>query len=225
MITALRSRAKLELNRLALDPYCKLYLPLRKLDGDSFMSKDAYGHLCTNYGSLWTPQGRSFDGVDDYVDCGNKPSLDLTKWTIEFWTRVNVNKDYNGFVIKGLDGSENWEILGQGDGTVILTTKFTDGTRGELITPADTIITGEWAHFVYTYDQAQGRRFYRNSSLIAEDTESKTPKTTTEPLYIGNEKGVTRFLDGLIGEVCIYSRDLTLQEILCHYLVGKEMFG
>ena len=30
-----------------------------------------------------------FDGSDDYIDCGNDPSLDLTKWTITFWLKVN----------------------------------------------------------------------------------------------------------------------------------------
>ena len=53
--------------RFLLDPSLVLYLPLYQLDGASFMSRDAYGHLGVNYGSTWTPQGRSFDGVDDYV--------------------------------------------------------------------------------------------------------------------------------------------------------------
>ncbi|MDT8301292.1 MAG: hypothetical protein RQ760_07385, partial [Sedimentisphaerales bacterium] len=42
-----------------------------------------------------------FDGVDDWLDCGSDPSLDLTTWTITFWLKVNENKNYNGFIIKG----------------------------------------------------------------------------------------------------------------------------
>ena len=44
-----------------------------------------------------------FDGSDDWIECGNDQSLDLTKWTITFWLKVNQNKDFNGFIIKGLD--------------------------------------------------------------------------------------------------------------------------
>ena len=49
------------------DPSLVLYLPLYELDGASFMSKDAYGHLCTVTGATWTPRGRSFDGTDDHI--------------------------------------------------------------------------------------------------------------------------------------------------------------
>ncbi len=35
-----------------------------------------------------------FDGADDSLDCGNDPSLDLTKWTIMFWLNLNENKNY-----------------------------------------------------------------------------------------------------------------------------------
>ena len=46
-----------------------------------------------------------FDGSDDFLDCGNDPRLDLTLWTIAFWLNAAQNKDYNGFVIKGLDAA------------------------------------------------------------------------------------------------------------------------
>ena len=36
-----------------------------------------------------------FDGSDDWLDCGNDPSLDLTTWTITFWLKVNeVTKSF-----------------------------------------------------------------------------------------------------------------------------------
>ena len=58
-----------------------------------------------------------FDGADDYLDCGNDPSLDLTAWTVAFWLNAAQNKNYNGFVIKGLDAAENYEVLGFADGS------------------------------------------------------------------------------------------------------------
>ena len=48
--------------RFKLDPSLVLYLPLYELDGSSFRSRDAYGHLATVTGALWTPQGRTLMG-------------------------------------------------------------------------------------------------------------------------------------------------------------------
>ena len=49
------------------DPDMVLYLPLSRMDGASFMSRDAYGHTGTKIGALWTPQGTSFDGAYDII--------------------------------------------------------------------------------------------------------------------------------------------------------------
>ena len=117
-----------------------------------------------------------FDGTDDWLDCGSDPSLDLTTWTIAFWLNVNQNKDYNGFVIKGLDAAENYEVLGFADGSFHFPIQHTDGSRTYVNTSAGVIVPDEWAHFAYSYDAAEGRRFYKNGSLIFEDTDSGTPQ-------------------------------------------------
>jgi len=109
------------LNRsIGLDPRvgCILDLPLRYLDGDSFMSRDVYGHVCTpRNGAKWTLRGYHMDGVDDYVEIPDSPlwafgskdffievsfELDtLTQdiwWVATFWSHTDggglVNKFY-----------------------------------------------------------------------------------------------------------------------------------
>ena len=64
------------------DPSLVLYLPLYQPDGASFASRDAYGHLCTVTGALWTPQGRTFDGADDIIDLGNNVQTVLDAFEI-----------------------------------------------------------------------------------------------------------------------------------------------
>jgi hypothetical protein len=155
-----------------------------------------------------------FDGSDDWLDCGNDPSLDLTKWTITFWLKVNENKNYNGFIIKGLDVTENYEVLGFADGSFHFPISHTDGSRTYVNTSTGLIVVGEWAHFAYSYDSAEGRRFYKDGSLIFEDTESGIPQTSTEPLSIGNEQPLSRFVNGTMDEIRIYNNVLTEPEIL-----------
>ena len=41
---------------------CVLALDFKHKDGDSFISDDCFGHLCTNHGSKWQLDGRFFDG-------------------------------------------------------------------------------------------------------------------------------------------------------------------
>ena len=155
-----------------------------------------------------------FDGTDDYIDCGNDPSLDLTTWTITFWLNINQNKDYSGFIVKGLDAAENYEVLTYGDGHFHFPITFTDGSRTFGNTAAGICVVGEWAHFTYTYDSTEGRRFYKNGSLVFEDTESGTPQASTTSLSIGNEQPMSRYVNGIMDDVRIYNHVMIEPEIL-----------
>ena len=64
-----------------LDTSLVFYAPLWHpgLAISPFLSKNPGAvHTCTVTGALWTPQGRSFDGNDDKIDCGNSVALQLT---------------------------------------------------------------------------------------------------------------------------------------------------
>jgi len=163
-----------------------------------------------------------FDGAGDYLDCGNDPSLDLTKWTIAFWLNINENKDYSGFVIKGVDNAENYEVLAYGAANFHFPMSNTDGARVYVNTATGVTVVGEWAHFAFSYDSAEGRRFYKDGSLIFEDTESSTPQTTAAPLIIGNEGGTSRFVNGIMDDIRIYNRALTEAEIQ-QAMVGRPV--
>jgi len=52
---------------------CALDIDFRKVDvpdGQSFMERSVYGHLCTNHGAVWNLEGMKFDGSDDFVEMG-----------------------------------------------------------------------------------------------------------------------------------------------------------
>jgi hypothetical protein len=162
-----------------------------------------------------------FDGTDDWLDCGNDPSLDLTQWTITFWLKINENKNYNGFIIKGNDVTENYEVLGFADGSFHFPIAHTDGSRTYINTAAGVIVPDEWAHFAYSYDAAQGRRFYKNGDLIFEDTESGTPQTSSVSLAIGNEQPLSRYVNGAMDDIRIYNHLLSESELLASMEGGE----
>ena len=94
------------------DPYLVLYLPLYELDGASFMSKDAYGHLCTVIGALWRPNGRYFDGIDDRIDLGI--ALLGNANTLEIWARRFDATDTDQALVGQFRGGSYWETWGMG---------------------------------------------------------------------------------------------------------------
>ncbi|MDO8687497.1 MAG: hypothetical protein Q7K41_02790, partial [Dehalococcoidales bacterium] len=92
------------------DPSLVLYLPLYEPDSSSLMSKDAYGHLAAVTGATWGTLGRTFDGSDDQIDCGNASSLvtafggDTTgSYTYLWWQKVASAPLSCGLLNKGAD--------------------------------------------------------------------------------------------------------------------------
>ncbi len=201
-------------------------------EGSGTVAKDSSGHGnngTLNGGPQWV-SGYSggalkFDGIDDYLDCGKDPSLDLTAWTIAFWVNVAQNKDYNAFVVKGLDAAENYEVLGFANGSMHFPIAMAGGTRTYVNSAAGVIVAGEWAHFAYTYSSTTGRRLYKDGSLVYSDAPSGTPQPSTEPLTIGNERPMTRFTDGTMDDVRIYNRVLTAGQVKAVSAGGVPVYG
>ena len=231
MKTGLMPRAELELDGFSPDPYCKLYLPLWKLDGDSFMSKDAYGHLCTRYGTgtpppaHWTPQGWAFDGVDDYVDIADSLSLGVKYVTIEVWLRWdNTGAASRPYIVDGR--AHKYAIYIDKPYEVNFAIMAGGGWRGEPGTNIPEVADGNCHHIVGTYD-GSNLKIYFDSLLKQTTPYSGTIDVGPGIARIGcyTPGGADYMIKGLIGEVLIYSRALTPQEILDHYIIGKEMFG
>ena len=210
------------------DPSLVLYLPLYQLDGASFMSRDKCGHLCTVIGALWTPQGRSFDGVDDYIDCGSPTSLDnVNPKTVEAWIYpIGWGEGSKGYVF--VKAAWNFFINSSAGEETIQTWHSHSPTPGSWTTPNGSIVLGAWQHVAFTYDNSNNANdpiIYINSiiqSLTELTTPSGNPTSDADnTLYIGNNAAGARTWDGLIGEVRIYSRALTPAEIQHNYLATK----
>ncbi len=200
------------------DPSLVLYLPLYQLDGVSFMSKDKHGHLSTVTGALWTPQGRSFDGADDYINAGNDASLDITDAiTIEAWFTA------------GGQGQAGYGRLISKEGSVfflnftsanILTCVIKD-SGGTSHSIGVEVTYNVWHHIILAYNGAlqtvdlDGEQFGTPASWVGDIN------TDTSNIVIGNREANDRSWDGLIGEVRIYNRMLTPLEIQHNYLATK----
>ena len=210
------------------DPSLVLYLPLYRLDGASLMSHDVYGHLGTNYGSVWTPRGRSFDGVDDFIDFGIVPSLDLVSaGTVEIWILPTPNVNRSGiigrFITTGSETGERYAIDCAGVSPYNYRFIISDGTSTNIATVAQSDVTptaNRTEHIVGTFDGIAVKA-YVNGRLLASVAQTLTPVMGNTPLYIGKDGGQWGKFRGIVGEARLYNRALTPQGVLRNYLATK----
>jgi len=208
---------ELETERAIYDPSLVLYLPLHQLDGSSFMSRDAYGHLCSVTGALWTPQGRSFDGSDDFIDCGAGASLNIRHAiSIVMWVNIQaqVLNDYL------LDKNLKYRFYQNPADAVRW---LVDTADGAVAADTASLSMDRWYHIVGTYDKDGGSdnvKIYRDTILDATSTQTgDIGDTAGEVLKIGTH--AAQFGEAVIGEVMVYSRALTPLEIQHNYLATK----
>ena len=204
------------------DPSLVLDLPLYKLDGASFMSKDAYGHLAVVTGALWTPRGRSFDGLDDIINLGQPAALDITEAiTVEVWGKRTAST--TGTLASRYDHADNakraWSIRWVDNNYVYF------GAGGLSAHKAFAVSDRDWHHFVGTYDRAIIKLYIDTVlGVTAEGTDALlTPAINT---LIGACYNVAPTLvwpfPGLIGEIRIYRGvALNLLGVQQNYLATK----
>ena len=225
------------------DKGCVLYLPLNSLPNGISPDLSGKGNNGVNHGTALVDIGEkyplfwknklidiggkaiSFDGVDDYVDCGNSASLDITDAiTIEVWIKPNANvldglaheitRKTDAYFLRIISNKVNAQLW-RGGSTV-----KDGGVSGTTSLQAE-----KWYLVGFTFDGSYIRIFL-NGNL--DNTPYYTPgtiDTSIDPLYIGTAGGSAEFFSGLIDEVRIYNRALSPVEIKAHFDLTRVLFG
>ena len=83
------------------------------------------------------------------------------------------------------------------------------------------LVLNQWQHIVGMWDGDSLKLFRNGSQIASRFLDSFIPGPYNDQnLYIGTEKASWQFFDGLMDEVKIYSRTLSLEEILQEFLKG-----
>ena len=181
---------------------CVLALDLKRKDGDSFMDRSVFGHLCTNHGSKWQLDGRYFNGSSDYIGVSPAGSLPDFKTTLAWIKLLSVPADWTAIVNKTTAGSYLFALQAGGKLEMYLRTTLLEGGAGETKSPLPLglgLLTGA------TYDGADVR-YYIQGDL--DDTKSFAGGSLKKLLYdyqIGGQTGYTRWFHGNIREILTYS--------------------
>ena len=192
---------------------CVLALDFKHKDGDSFMSDDCYGHLCTNYGSKWQLDGRYFDGVGNYVECSEVSIPDYTPWTVE--SSLYVQSNWVNFLGDYTNDGLNL-ILKAGEGTVGLQRQSTS----MLIQCPIGASLNTWMHIVWSVDASRNLYLYLNGEL--KTTVAVGQSTALRVKYIArrNTELDYSWYKGLIGGVRINNSADYIPRILSRSIGG-----
>jgi len=165
----------------------------------------------------------SFDGTDDYVDCGNDASLNITDAiTIAAWVNTNDISGEQKIVDKRGDWNSlngyNLFIAGQG-----LDLEYGNGTDYRQSNRPMSYATGEWMHVAITLEGST-ITFYKNGSALG--TREGIPGIATNAYHLAIGRSLQRAgvrFNGTIDEVRIYNRALSAEEIRYHYNRGAPV--
>ncbi len=182
----------------------------------------------------------SFDGTDDYIDCGNGKSLQITgALTLEAWVKLTANSSWDGIISKAI-----WDESSSGYVNTGYELKFNsstnkvdfwlsqsgdEGTKMEVT--ANTALTLKWYHVAAVFSPSSFVKIYINGIEDVSVTSGVIASiyNSTRPLYIGvgahNPATNNEYFHGSLDEVRIWNIALTadqIRESMCKRLSGNE---
>ena len=219
------------------DPSCVLYMSGIPGRGSTIQDESIYNNHGTIYGATWTRLSSglwvlSFDGVDDYIDCGTNNILNpgTGDFTVEFWAKANHPITDWATIIRKSNGdysslTEGWNLDVRHDNFVAF---------AHIAFANYVVWAGQQAYFrdnIWHQWALVGNRTAGTLALLRDVTTIGTHNppnfsnniTSTQSLQIG--QGGSNYYQDNIGLVRIYNRVLTATEILTHYNQERQLFG
>jgi hypothetical protein len=153
----------------------------------------------------------NFDGVDDYVEIPDSPSLDLpTSLTVAAWVRVRSTPP-ELYTIASKDTNYEFHI---DNGRHVYWWWNDSGGAAHSITTATTIALNTWVHIAVTY-QAGSQVIYIDGVSRGTSSRNEQLMTNNLPFYIGTDWNfISRAFDGQIDEVYVIPRALSAAEVV-----------
>lgn len=156
----------------------------------------------------------TFDGQDDYVNCGNDESLNITdEISIMAWVYMESEGSYPTVVAKS---GANWGYIFEFLTTTRRINLYLDQANPSWDNVAETAAElKEWTHLAATFDgEAIQYYFNGNPDGIYSNIPGGSIASNQDNVHIGGRKvGEPHNFEGIIDEVCIYNRTLDESEI------------
>jgi energy-coupling factor transporter ATP-binding protein EcfA2 len=160
-----------------------------------------------------------FDGVDDYISCGNSASVQINQGTISAWVKASSpGSGYRGIITK----QGNYGLFIR-DGVLA----SYDWGNNQNITTNINIADDSWKHVAMTFTTNTGTPsnnaiIYLNGSAVLTTTIKYSVDNVG--LQIGNGGDAVQYISGNIAGASLYNRPLSAAEILQNYNAQKSRY-
>lgn len=196
--------------------------------GNGTIAYDSVGNNHgTIHGSTWINQkfvtAIQFNGYNDYIEIPDSTTLDIPEKeiTISAWIRPDRIDKRQVILAKSNYNADSWILeinpIDYQNGTInfFIAASGIDGNFGSNTT----IDAKQWSHIVGVFDGNE-RKIYINGQLDTTQYISGQIPSNDEPVRIGGGGRMSRYFEGLIDDVRIYSKALSDQNILGIYQSG-----
>ena len=158
-----------------------------------------------------------FDGVDDYVNCGNDVSLKpIDGLTLEAWVYFKSNTARQTIIDDSSYDAYSLIVYHGSPGTLRFWLNYHGGDMDTTVPSLN-----EWHHVVATYDRtlaSANMKIYIDAVFVKGRNSTTVLPQTASNVYIGYTTwGSGYSFDGLIDEVRIYNRALSAAEVKASY--------
>ena len=166
----------------------------------------------------------TFDGANDYVDCGRDSSLDVGTgdFSLSAWIKTSVSDDQT-IMSKGSGGAGGKRYSFSTNSSGYLVGNLDDNTASTNITGGTDVSDNAWHHVVIVYDRdGNGQAYLDNStdgSAVDITGSDGTLNDTGKDFCIGvfSHDEADAAFTGSIDEVAIFTKVLTSGEISTLY--------
>lgn len=210
-----------------LDQGLVAYYPLDEGTGTLAYDRSGQGNDGRLVGAEWV-KGRhraalDFDGFDDYVDCGDHPTLRVAEaLTLTVWANTPRLHGNQYLVSK-----RGWNIYLGSDGRPRFETRDAANRRWDTLTAKHPLRAGEWAFLAAVHNpQTQRLEVYVNGELsnAKARTDGRLGGVVRSKLLLGTYASHSQYFNGLLAELRIYNRALRPSEIKRLYQQGQQRF-
>lgn len=152
----------------------------------------------------------SFDGSNDYLDCGNDDSLNVDYVTVTMWFKADSFNDNAGLFAKGdVNNRQYWMWIYQGN----LSVEIDEGGHYNYLYPLE---TDKDYHLAVTYSGSNIITYINGIEVNDIPQSTGTILTNDDPLLIGNLPGF-QYFNGIIDEVIVFNEALSGDEVKALY--------
>jgi hypothetical protein len=178
------------------------------------------GFSSANNGSFF------FDGTNDYINTSQYSSsvgLTATDFSVCLWTKIKDNNQFNAFVSR--TSSNLPAPLDMYTHTADRKMRILLGsTLGWTTLNSNAQLPLDWTYLVFTLN-SNTMSVYLNSVLDNTTTLYNPRVESSNPIIIGTRDDNFTHMSGNIGQVQIYNRALTSQEILQNFNATRFRYG